>query len=371
MFFGPIGKQHWLAETFFFSSETAARPHRPIYQVCVFWVDRKTRWPPASAWLRHFRLLWKRWTEFNESWQEARSQCHLGSLCFRTNRRKKKQDGRPGIWLVDTFLTSRLTPLNGIQRNLIGSKTLTSFTKFVFFGPIGKEDDHLASDSPRHSFLLFLWNCCKTTTSYTKLSSTKFVFSDRSEKKKQDGRPGIWWAEIFSTSLKTLNGIHRNLTGRKISTSSTKVVFFGQSEKTKMATPASDWLRQFRHLLWKHRTEFNETWKEARSQRPLPSLCFSGRSEKQDVCPDLCLAETFSTSLWGTCKLRNGKKRKETKRIGKKKNEKKTRRKETKKNETQKNENKIVRKETKQKKKKRKEKNVKKRNEMKSTETRR
>ena len=26
--------------------------------------------------------------------------------------------------------------------------------------------------------------------------------------------------------------------------------------------------------------EFNETWQEARSQRPLPSLCFSGRSEK-------------------------------------------------------------------------------------------
>ena len=35
----------------------------------------------------------------------------------------------------------------------------------------------------------------------------------------------------------------------------------------------------------------------------------------------------------GTCKLRNGKKRKETKRNGKKKNEKKTRRKVTKRNE--------------------------------------
>ena len=77
----------------------------------------------------------------------------------------------------------------------------------------------------------------------------------------------------------------------------------------------------------------------------------------------------------GTCKLRNGKKRKETKRNGKKKkrkeNKKKSNEKKRKKNETQKNENKIVRKETKQKKKKRKEKNVKKRNEMKSTEARR
>ena len=39
----------------------------------------------------------------------------------------------------------------------------------------------------------------------------------------------------------------------------------------------------------------------------------------------------------GTCKLRNGKKRKETKRNGKKKNEKKTRRKVTKRNEKKRN----------------------------------
>ena len=37
-----------------------------------------------------------------------------------------------------TFSTSPLKPLNGIQRNLIGSKDSTSSTKFVFFGPIGK-----------------------------------------------------------------------------------------------------------------------------------------------------------------------------------------------------------------------------------------
>ena len=29
-------------------------------------------------------------------------------------------------------------------------------------------------------------------------------------------------------------------------------------------------------LLWNHWTEFNETWQEARLQRPLPSLCFIG-----------------------------------------------------------------------------------------------
>ena len=35
-------------------------------------------------------------------------------------------------------------------------------------------------------------------------------------------------------------------------------------------------LSHFRLLLGNHWTEFNETWQEARSQRPLPSLCFFG-----------------------------------------------------------------------------------------------
>ena len=349
----------------------------------------------ASDWLRHFRLLlWNRWTEFNETWQEARSQHPLPSLCF--SGRSEKQDGRPGLWLAETFSTSPLKPLNGIQRNLTGSKISTSSTKFVFFGPIGKtrwppwpligwdifnfssetaernstkldrkQDLNvlyqvcvfradrknkmaaLASDWLRH-FRLLLWNCwTEFNETWQEARSQRplpsLCFSGRSEK--QDGRPGLWLAETFSTSLlKPLNGIQRNLTGSKISTSSTKFVFFGPIGKTrwppwpligwdifdfssetaeqnstkfdrkqdlnvlyqvcvfradrknKMAALASDWLRHFRLLLWNRWTEFNETWQEARSQRLLPSLCFSGRSEKQDGHPGLWLAETFSTS---------------------------------------------------------------------------
>ena len=59
---------------------------------------------------------------------------------------------------------------------------------------------------------------------------------------------------------------------------------------------ASDWPRHFRLLLWNRWTEFNKIWLEARSQSPLPSLCFSGRSQKQDGRPGLWLAETSSTS---------------------------------------------------------------------------
>ena len=91
----------------------------------------------VSDWLRHFRLLlWNCWMEFNETWQEARSQRPLLSLCFLG--RSEKQDGRLGLWFAETFSTSPLKLLNRIQQNLTGSKISTSSTKFVFFGPIRK-----------------------------------------------------------------------------------------------------------------------------------------------------------------------------------------------------------------------------------------
>ena len=75
----------------------------------------------------YFRLLlWNRQTEFNKTWQEARSQRPLQSLCL--SDRSEKQDGRPGLWLAETFSTSPLKPLNGIQRNLTGSKISMSST---------------------------------------------------------------------------------------------------------------------------------------------------------------------------------------------------------------------------------------------------
>ena len=116
---------------FVFYSETAERNStkldrkqdlNALYQVCVFWADQKNKMAAlASDWLRHFQLLlWNRWTEFNETWQEARSQCPLQSLCF--SCWSEKQDGRPVLWLAEIFSTSPLKQLNGIQRNLTGSK---------------------------------------------------------------------------------------------------------------------------------------------------------------------------------------------------------------------------------------------------------
>ena len=192
--------------------------------------------PSSVVNFSHLRLLlWNRWTEFNKTWQEARSQHPLPSLCF--SGLLEKQDGRPGLWLAETFSTSPLKPLSGIQQNLTGSKISTSSTKFVFFGPIEKKKmAALASDWLTH-FRLLLWNrwtefneTCQKARS--QLPQPSLCFSGRSEK--QDGRPGLSLADTFSTSpLKPLNGIQRNLTGSKISTSSTKFVFFRPIRKTR------------------------------------------------------------------------------------------------------------------------------------------
>ena len=133
--------------------------------------------------LSHFQLLlWNRWTEFNETWQEARSQRPLPSFVFRADRKTKWPP-----W-----------PLIG-------------------------------------------WDIFDFSSKTAELNSTKL---DR----KQDLKAQY------------------------------QVCVFRADRKNKMATLASDWLRHFQLLLWNCWTEFNETWQEARSQRPLPSLCFSGRS---------------------------------------------------------------------------------------------
>ena len=127
------------------------------------------------------------------------------------------------------------------------------------------------------------------------MSSTRFVFFGRIGKTR-------WppWSLICRVIIDFSSAIAKqNWTklGRKQDFNVLyQVCVFRANWKNKMAALASDWLRHFGLLLWNCWTELNETWHEARSQRPLPSLCFSGRLEKQDGCPGLWLAETFSTS---------------------------------------------------------------------------
>ena len=248
--FRPVGKKRWLPwpligwDIFDFFSEISERISTKLdrkqdlnvlYQVCVFRADQKNRMAAlASDWLRHLRLLlWNRWTEFNETWQEARSKRLLPSLCYWG--RSQKQDGSPGLWLAETFSTSSLKSLNRIQRNLTGSKLCMSSTKFVFFRPIWK-----TSWPP--------W-------------------------------PLIGW-EIFDFSDETAERNSKKLDRKQDLKVLYQVCVFRADQKNKMAAPASDWLRHFRFLLWNRWTELNKTWQERRSQCPLPSLCFSGQTEK-------------------------------------------------------------------------------------------
>ena len=56
----------------------------------------------------------------------------------------------------------------------------------------------------------------------------------RAYRKKQDSRPGLWFADIYSTSpLKPLNGIQHNLTGNKISYFLYQVCVFRPIGKTR------------------------------------------------------------------------------------------------------------------------------------------
>ena len=99
-----------------------------LYNKWVFRADRKNKMTaPASDWLRHFRLLLcNLWTEFNETWQEAKSQRHLQRLCFSCWSEKRWS---PCLLVGLNIVTSSLKLLKGIQRNLTRSKMPTSSIK--------------------------------------------------------------------------------------------------------------------------------------------------------------------------------------------------------------------------------------------------
>ena len=114
-------------------------------------------------------------------------------------------------------------------------------------------------------FRLLLWNCSTEFNetwqkAWSQHPLQSLCFSGRSEK--QDGRPGLWFAVTFSTStLKPLKGIQQNLTGSKISMSSTKFVFFGPIRKTRwppwslirnIATNVASMFTRTCRLSWRH-----------------------------------------------------------------------------------------------------------------------
>ena len=107
VFFGPIGKTRWLPQ-------------------------------PLIGWDLFRLLLWNRWSEFKETWKEARSNIIHQVCVFQVDLKKKNQDGRPCLWLAEIFSTSPLNARNGIERKLTGNNISAFSTRFVFFWPIEK-----------------------------------------------------------------------------------------------------------------------------------------------------------------------------------------------------------------------------------------
>ena len=125
-------------------------------------IGKKQDGRPASDWLRHFRLVWNRCTEFNETWQEARSQRPLPSLCFLAHLSRRLEWAiviahRPSsVRKLFTFSTSSPEPLDGFWWNLVGMKYSWSLTSVVVFRPDpprgGAKIGHRGSPSSRNFF---------------------------------------------------------------------------------------------------------------------------------------------------------------------------------------------------------------------------
>ena len=201
----------------------------------------------ASDWLRRFRLLlWNRWTEFNETWQEARSQRLLPSLCF--SGRSDKQDGLTVLWLAETFSTSPLKPLNGIQRNLTGRKISTSSPN-MFFGPIGK--------TRLPPWPLIGWDIFDFSYETAERNSTKLdrkqdinvlyqvcVFWDDRENKMAALASDLLRRFDFSSETAERNSMKLDRK-QDLNVLYQVCVFRADRTKNKMAALASDWLRHF------------------------------------------------------------------------------------------------------------------------------
>ena len=214
-----------------------------LYHMCVFRADQKNKMAAlASDGLRHFWLIrWNRWTEFNETWQEARSQRLLPSLCLLG--RSVNKNVRLGWFLKKVADCTQVHDMWPFGPLVMLSRCFFDFSVCVgaFSAPEPKAQVHY----------------CYHALSVVRLSSLTFYIFDFSSET----------TERNSTKLdrkQDLNVLYH-------------VCVFRADRKNKMAALASDWLRHFRLLLWNRWTEFNETWQDARSQYPLPSLCFSGR----------------------------------------------------------------------------------------------
>ena len=247
-----------------------------------FWPIGKPRWPPRPLngcdIFEFFSVTAIRNSAKLDRKQDLNA---LYRVCvLRDNRRKQMWPPRPLIVLeiFDFYSENDERNLMKLDRK----QELTSSTKFFFFGQI---ENSIWPSWPligRDSFNFSLNGIWQNMTRIKiSMSSTKFVFFEPIRKPRWPPRPLIGW-EIFYFSLETAERNSMKLDRKQNLYVLYEFcgVFFREDKKTNMAGLASDWLGYFQLLLW---MEFDETWKEARSQCPLSSLSFSGRSENQEA----------------------------------------------------------------------------------------
>ena len=262
-FFGPIGKIRWPPwpligwDIFDFFSETAERNSTKLdrkqdlnvlYQVCVFWAEGKTRWPP-------WPLIG--WDIFDFSSETAernstkldRQQDHnvLYQVCVFRADWKNKMAAVASDWLLH-FRLLLWNRLMQIQRNLTVSKISMSFTKFVFFGPIGK--------TRWPPWPLIGWDIFDFSSETSERNSTKL---DR----KQDLNV-LYQVCVFRADQKTKMAALADSSKRwhivlrcTICGPLGLLFFFFGNWSTKMASLASDWLTHFQILLSNCWTDFD------------------------------------------------------------------------------------------------------------------
>ena len=124
------------------------------------------------------------------------------------------KNGRPSLWLADTFTVSLLQLFNDFCTHLTENKSSSSPTKFVFCADPSTQMAAVTSDWRKHFWLLSnCWTCWKDFDETLQEASAQcplsiLCLSSRSVNK--DGRPGLWFAEAFSTPpLLTLNGFDK------------------------------------------------------------------------------------------------------------------------------------------------------------------
>ena len=203
---------------------------KALYQVCVFWADGKNKMAAlASDLVRHFwLLLWNRWTEFSETWQEASSQCLLPHLCFSGKSRKNKMAALASDWLRHFRLL-----LWNCERNSTKLDRKQDGNNLYQVCVFQVDRENKWPPWPMIGWDIFDFSYETTEPNSTNLDRKQVlnvlyqVCVFRADpKNNMAALASDWLRHILTFPLKPLNGIQRNLTGSKILTSSTKFVFF-------------------------------------------------------------------------------------------------------------------------------------------------